>query len=559
GGGEGPSSNTIMVTTLALAPGAPAAKGPTNVTSSGFTANWNTVVGAASYDLDVALDSAFTAFVGQYNNYNAGPATSCAVGGVQEATLYFYRVRGRSSGGPGPNSNIVTATTLRSNPTKYTVAKTVSFGSASIPLNQHTSADYRLIGIPGNWNTPMAGVLGGVQGTDWEVYWDNGTPVKSPAYFVRLTSGDTRFNATTGRAFWLLHLGDWVLQPQSVDAAPLDTAANAVIPLTGGQGWNLVTNPFLFSIPWAQITAANGIHDTAYAYNSSGWVAAQSFDPYSGYLFFNRSGKSSLLVPLNSALPRQSVRKQSDPSSWRLDVIARCEGRTDQTTSFGVSPGALAGLDAFDQWKPRQVEGFPEVYFRRPEWDGRFPCFAADIRPPGGLIDIWEMTVRSDNLKPTDVEFRGVDGIPAACDVVLIDELSLRAQDLRIQSTYHLIPHATSTQLNVAVGSPAAVRALSSGVLPVKFSLLRNYPNPFNAYTTVPVDVPFQSYVTVDVFDVLGRLVARLHDGDMSQGRHFVRWDGTNNRGGGVASGAYFIRLMVRNGPTLVSSMNLLK
>jgi len=562
-GGTGPSSNTIRVTTLPVAPGAPVAKAPTNLTSSGFTANWNPVTGASSYDVDVATDAGFASFVGQYNAWNAGQSTSCAVSGVSEATLYYYRVRARNTGGTSPSSNAITATTLRSNPSTYTVSTSVSFGSANKPLNQHVSGDYRLIGIPGNCGQPMSDILGGVQGTDWEIYWDNGVSSTNPTdYYVRLKSGDSRFNASTGRAFWLLHLGDWVLQQRTVNAAPLDTAANAVIPLN--TGWNLVTNPFLFSIPWGEITTANGIHDTAYTFSASGWARGSSFDAYSGYLLFNSAGKASLLVPLNSALPKPAPGKPAAgrtaaPGAWSVDVIARSDGRADRTTSFGIRPGALAGLDAFEQRKPRQVDGYPEVYFRRADWDEQYPCFATDFRPPGSTIDVWVMTVRSDNLQPVDLEFCGVEGIPPGSDAMVIDGSAGCARDLKAGPVYRLTPHASSTQIEVAVGTPGAVRALASSVVPVKFALLRNYPNPFNAYTTVPVDIPYQSFVTIDVFDVLGRHVARLFDGEMSGGRHYVRWDGTSLRGGGVASGAYFIRLNVRGGPTLVSAMNMLK
>ena len=558
--GEGPSSNTIKVTTLAVAPGAPTATGPTNVSPSGFTANWSAVAGVASYDLDVALDSAFVSFMGQYNNYNAGSGTSYPVTGLPEATLLFYRVRGRNSGGPGPYSNVATATTVRSYPAAYTLGTTVSFNSANTKLNQYGKKDYRLTGIPGNINQQMSAILGGTQGTDWEVYWDNGSPSASyPDYLVRLTVGDSRFVASTGRAFWLLHLGDWVLSTRSVPTAALDTALNAVIPLTAGVGFNLITSPFTFPIPWAQITAANGITDSLSDFTSGGWVRASTLVPYKGYLFYNSAGKTLLRIPLNSALPRRSLQKLPDPAAWRVDVIARSGGLADQTTSIGVSTGALAGLDAFEQRKPRQMEGFPEVYLRRPEWDAAYPFFATDIRPPGNAIDVWDMTVRADNLDPTDVEFKGIDHIPPGSDALLIDESAGCARDLRKNPAYHLAPHAALTQLKVAVGTPASVRALAAGVVPERFALLHNYPNPFNPSTTIPVEVPADAYVRLEIFDVLGRSIAVLYDGAINSGRHYIVWNGTNSRGGPAASGAYFIRLNVRGGPTLTGAMSLTK
>ena len=49
--------------------------------------------------------------------------------------------------------------------------------------------------------------------------------------------------------------------------------------------------------------------------------------------------------------------------------------------------------------------------------------------------------------------------------------------------------------------------------------------------------------VSLQVFDVHGRLVKTLADADFPVGRHEVTWDGQNNTGGIVGSGVYYFRL----------------
>ena len=558
GAGPGPSSSPIMVTTLAAVPAAPVATSPTAVTTSGFTANWNAVSGATSYDLDVAYDPSCTSFVPGYQSRNAGFATSYAVSGVTEATIYYYQVRGRNTGGPGPNSNIMPATTLRSYSSTYAVSTTVPFRSGKTALSQYDSLDYQLIGIPGNSGLQMESILGGTQGTDWEVYWDNGTSVAYPGYYVRLKSGDSRFTASSGKAFWLLHLGDWALS-RSVSTAALDTTGSATIDLAAGAGFNLITNPFLYPIPWSRITSANGFVDSIRGWTGTGWVRASSFDPYKGYVFFNSSGKAALRVPLNATLPKISLEKPREPGSWRVDVIARCGSYADQTTSFGVSPDALPGIDSYEQRKPRHIREIPDVYFRRQEWDAAFPEFATDIRGPQEGVGVWDLSVRSENLKAVSIDFQGIDRIPAGFDVMMLDESAGYAQDLRSSPVYALKPHSTLTTLKVAVGNPGEVRALASSVLPTRFALRQNFPNPFNLSTIVPVDVPAQSYVALEVFDLLGRRVVTLFSGDISAGRHYFEWNGTNASGMTLSSGVYFARLSVPNGRMLVTRMNLVK
>ncbi|HEX7571783.1 MAG TPA: FlgD immunoglobulin-like domain containing protein, partial [Bacteroidota bacterium] len=559
GAGPGPTSNVTMVTTLANVPAAPTATSPTGVSTSGFTANWNSVSGATSYDLDVAYDGSFTSFVFGLSSRNAGFATSYPVSGVTDATIYYYRVRGRNTGGPRPSSNIVSATTLRSYSATFMVSTTVPFSSANKALSDYQSPDYQLIGIPGNSGQQMSDILGGTQGTDWEIYWDNGTSVPDRGYYVRLKSGDSRFTASTGRAFWLLHLGDWSLSSRSVSTAVLDTAGNATIDLTAGAGFNLITNPFLYSIPWSRITSANGITDSIRAWTSSGWARAASFDPYKGYLFFNGAGKASLHVPLNATLPKTGLEKLQEPGSWRVDVVARCGAYADQTTSFGVSPDGLPGLDRYEQRKPRHFTEIPDVYFRRQEWDARFPEFATDVRGPLAGLGTWDLSVRSEEMKGVDIEFRGIDRIPAGLDVMMLDELAGYAQDLRISPRYTLNPHSQVTTLKVAVGNPGEVRALASSVLPSRFALRQNYPNPFNPSTTIPVDIPARSEIVLEIYDLLGRRVLTLFEGEISAGRHYFEWNGANSSGFILSSGVYFARLSVRNGRTLVTRMNLVR
>ncbi len=73
---------------------------------------------------------------------------------------------------------------------------------------------------------------------------------------------------------------------------------------------------------------------------------------------------------------------------------------------------------------------------------------------------------------------------------------------------------------------------------PATFVLRQNYPDPFNPGTTIEFELPEASQVTLNVYDVVGRLVAALIDERREAGVHQVRFDGSN-----LASGVYFYRL----------------
>jgi hypothetical protein len=79
--------------------------------------------------------------------------------------------------------------------------------------------------------------------------------------------------------------------------------------------------------------------------------------------------------------------------------------------------------------------------------------------------------------------------------------------------------------------------------VPTRFSLSPPWPNPFNPSTTVRITVPSAGHAVVTVHDLLGREVARIHEGRLAPGEYTVRWDGSTHGGVRAASGTYFIHL----------------
>lgn len=72
--------------------------------------------------------------------------------------------------------------------------------------------------------------------------------------------------------------------------------------------------------------------------------------------------------------------------------------------------------------------------------------------------------------------------------------------------------------------------------------LEQNRPNPFNPVTVMRFAVPARGKVELSVYDVAGRRVATLVDGEVDGGYHDAVWNGTTDAGDGVATGIYFAR-----------------
>ncbi len=555
-GGPGPNSNVVSVVTLPNAPLSPTATAASDVSATGFTANWTAAAGSTGCRLDVATDDLFTSFVAGYNNLDVGNVISSPVTGLTQGLTYYYRVRAMNIGGISPSSNTVTVqTSLRPYPSTYVLANTTSFVTHSA-LTEYASEDYRLVGLPGNPGDLFSAFLDGQHQVTWEVYWDNGNQGDPKDYYVKY-DGSSTFQATQGKAFWLLHAGDWVVGSRTVNTAPLDANREVAILLTPGQKYNLITNPFNTVIPWSNVAAANGINDSLRAWEGYGWSRADLFEPYRGYLFFNSQNKTSIRIRYDqTALP---ARSKAPMDGWRIDVVATCGRFRDETASLGVSRNALKGIDPYEQHKPRRFAAIPDVYFDKRDWDGEFNEFATDIRPPVEEMEIWQMNVRSEERKPVELEFIAVEAVPGDLAVYLMDEAAGRAMDLRKGATYRLVPQTKVTVLSLAVGKPEAVAARVALVGPKEFALLQNYPNPFNPATTIPAAIPRESRIRLEIYSMLGQRVRTLYEGTIGPGRFVFEWDGMNDQMQPNATGVYICLLRPENGVSLSRRIMLLR
>jgi hypothetical protein len=95
--------------------------------------------------------------------------------------------------------------------------------------------------------------------------------------------------------------------------------------------------------------------------------------------------------------------------------------------------------------------------------------------------------------------------------------------------------------------------------VPAMSALHQNHPNPFNPTTTLTFDVARDGNVTVQIYDISGRLVRTLVDEQRPAGRHEVVWHGRNNRGAIVTSGVYFYRMTSPGFTSQTRKMLLLK
>jgi hypothetical protein len=98
---------------------------------------------------------------------------------------------------------------------------------------------------------------------------------------------------------------------------------------------------------------------------------------------------------------------------------------------------------------------------------------------------------------------------------------------------------ASSNYISVFLNNPYYVGVEQEpAILPLEYNLSQNYPNPFNSQTKIQFDIPAVSHVSMNIFDILGRRVSTLLDGERQAGRHQAVWNAD-----GYPSGIYFYKL----------------
>jgi hypothetical protein len=99
--------------------------------------------------------------------------------------------------------------------------------------------------------------------------------------------------------------------------------------------------------------------------------------------------------------------------------------------------------------------------------------------------------------------------------------------------------------MNFKILDPIGIEQIGTSV-PEKFALHQNYPNPFNPSTKIKFDIPasesISKNVNIKIFDISGREVKVLYNGELKSGSYETEFDAS-----GLSSGVYFCSMIAGN------------
>ncbi len=227
-------------------------------------------------------------------------------------------------------------------------------------------------------------------------------------------------------------------------------------------------------------------------------------------------------------------------ADYEMDLILSVEGASDSTwNSFylvlgidyppqnpGGSPVSSMGLEFLDIITingPDDSEGW--VY----EFDPHFPhtlklAYASSV--PFGSGSIKTASNSPDDLLTLQLKTGSSGKIHFKIVNFQLDEHNYAVREFPLMDT-------------IQVMGPVGTKPPAEQ--PLAFELNQNYPNPFNPETTISFVLPETTTVRLQVFDITGRLVAKLVDETLHRGRHSVQFDARLHRD--ISSGVYLYRL----------------
>ena len=243
-----------------------------------------------------------------------------------------------------------------------------------------------------------------------------------------------------------------------------------------------------------------------------------------------------------------------------FEDVASMVGMLDTVRTRSV---VLGDIDDDGDLDPYIInEGFPNRLYRNEGNSNGW--LQVNLRGVSSNIDAIgaRLTIHND-YKTITREINGVAGLAQSSRLVqfglgpksLVDSLSIVWPSGAHQG---ILLELNTRRIDVMEGR---VPTIVSGVFfphAKEAGVFSNFPNPFNANTTIPFFLKQEGLVQCSVYNVLGQCVRNLIDVILPAGSHYIEWDGFTENGLIASTGIYLYRFEISR-KTYIGSMSLVR
>lgn len=161
-------------------------------------------------------------------------------------------------------------------------------------------------------------------------------------------------------------------------------------------------------------------------------------------------------------------------------------------------------------------------------------------KAPGGILDVRSNYNLSITDQPSTNIYLTAEQYPVSVNYYpnedILADYTYRLVGIKGENEIHMYLNGQAIEIPYHMDSLVLERVKSNELI-TEFKMHSNYPNPFNPVTNIRYELPQQSPVRIEIFDVAGRRVALLVDDTQQPGSYTVQFDGS-----GIASGLYLVR-----------------
>ena len=421
-------------------------------------------------------------------------------------------------------------------------------------------------------------------------------------------------NVVQGTGYYLYAFGDIASDGRYNDALPdtIDIGGsefmgnqnngtefkfNVTYTANADTGWNLIGNPFGATLNWddaSNWTEKVNIDNTVYVWDKNanggngeylvwngvtGSLGNGLIAPFQGFWIKANAPSPSLIADLDIKSTGGTFYKRNNKEKDELDELRDSptlgftlkNDQSEKESFIMFSEQGLVGKDRFDAYQlepftdtylelyTKHKDGSPLVINHLPRKFGKeleIPIYIDAFKNGAGISGAFEISLSSLNNIPESWEIK-LENLSNGNENILQQgesiNFSFNSTDTKNKATT-----GYKVKQNKQSSSPQFILKISPGDdadgVPSEFKLKQNYPNPFNPSTTFVFELPVQSPVTLEVYDILGRKVTSVIQNITYQaGSYDVFWDASS-----LASGIYLYRITTTEG-VLVKKMTLIK
>jgi len=419
--------------------------------------------------------------------------------------------------------------------------------SDRIKFSETDEKAYRAISIPlemsnGNSNAVFDEL--GAYKENWRLY----SYTTSSSSFIEHSSGT---QMGLGKGYFILAKSSTSIKTGNGSTPNVTPTTPVEIQIQ--QGWNLIGNPYNFSIDWDDVLAANTdvSNIDQLGTSLSIWKSAYSesnvlLSFQGGFVFSAEAMSVKIPVTRNTSLPTNGGRivekEETDLPAWVTTIELKEKGNIINKSKIGMHENADFSYDKYDLVRLPSLVKTASLKIDHPEFFA--PSFSSDFVP---ITNYFEWELQLEDFKEGSsytLDWELLENSESSQARILYDLSNQKRIDMSEVNSYTF--SATKGQkFTVFYGD---IDEINNSLLPYSVTLGDIYPNPVIDNLVIPFNIPELNdgnNVELSLFNLQGRKIITLLNNKRNSGFHQITWDRMNVQGAKTPSGLYIITLKV--------------